>query len=1321
MSVIKERYRDLAPIGVNLSDTVVLAQAWKKAHKFIRQHNWYADGLELDCSVVDLERALAQWSIELASPTYVPDKLRLVPAPKNAKWIFVQHVIPNTVSAFLDSTLEALSSEPSFSDWSAKRESKTVEDSSTEVSTQKLRPLAHISIRDQTFATSVMMCLAEAVETAQGDSSEPDVMKSRAARVASYGNRLHCHWDGQETDSPRARFPWGNGRSYRQFFQDYRTFLARPRLICAEYSGQVQSNRELYVVTLDIKSFYDQVDCAALIKILRNVQAQFEKQVGVPPELAADELFWARTTSIFNWAWRDGEHLHAPVVNGEFKLALGLPQGLVASGFFANAYLLGLDKKMGDLVEQQHSLGAMKLIDYCRYVDDVRIVVESTSRLDGVQLVALLDSAKLLLTEQLALHCAEIGARQLLELSPSKCSVVPYRSISAQSNISALMEVLQSELSGPFDMDSLVQAAGGLEGLLLISDQVDEAPAPVRSRLNLANIAMPNTDVRDDTVKRFVATRIAQLLRHRLAMTDRSAPAGISNRDSERVTQGSALTHEFETTARKLIKCWAENPSLVLLLRCGLDLFPHPRLLAPVIEALVTKVFHQRHGPFSADDEREVRVAQYVVADLFRAGTVETGFRAIDEYPDRVDIIGYREHLAVLARRFLAPTANSPWYLQQQALLFLASVGDHSVVVSNQEDLKAHSDLHCAMSYAPTSSEPLLSILPLALVGQQLNSQPERFGMWFCEALRETKESDIQNRAIATVSLNRPDLMMATLNSRMSRTREWRKFVPNSIISLHRNSSSKATPLKNGGEVTLLRLMAFVTNEFSQENALLLLTQALLRFPSIIDDLNSGVDASEITLTCEDWDEIQALPEDEGFFKVVRIQRASTVHPLYSTPIWIDVDKAWLYGLGRILRAALTGELDYTTRRYLVTEELGGYRGLRGTWFSRQFGLLNSNKGLLDEPAPVSPWLSDFLSNLLQWPGIVQRSDESKPSSLPRTPEELLRFVNLRVADQRALYGHRSRMPIYVIPTAEGAPLENRPLRVAIVQPLLPRRDDFDVKDPTHWTPKMMAKHKRHLAEVCKLTYQKLRTWESARGSATSDRDGNTPAIDIVLFPELAVHPEHMRHLRILSDMVGASIFTGLTFLKSPRTGAVINQGMWLIRTKIPGGGRDIQYVWQGKKHPMKLERDLGIVGYRPHTTLIEFPIGVTHPTRVAATICYDATDLDLLADLRERSDMFLVSALNQDVQTFDNMVAALHFHMYQPVVLANSGEFGGSTAQAPLPKHERLISHVHGNDQIAVSIFEIDPSPFKSTKLGKAPVELKAAPAGYMGRPGKR
>lgn len=422
--------------------------------------------------------------------------------------------------------------------------------------------------------------------------------------------------------------------------------------------------------------------------------------------------------------------------------------------------------------------------------------------------------------------------------------------------------------------------------------------------------------------------------------------------------------------------------------------------------------------------------------------------------------------------------------------------------------------------------------------------------------------------------------------------------------------------------------------------------------------------------------------------------------------------------MGRILRSAITGEFDFTSRRFLVTEEVGRYNGLRSTWFKRRFGLLNTGRGLLDEPGPVSPWLSGLLSTLLQWPGVEFRAYSAADAGHVRTAAELLTLIQERIAVQRGLFGPRSKMPMYVVPVDDHEPLQNRPLRVAIVQPMRPRRDEFDVKDPTHWTAGALAEHRRHLAEVCRLTHQKLKTWASAAGATTASEKADEPMVDVILFPELAVHPEHVFLLRRLSDKVRANIFTGLTFQHSHKAGGTVNQGLWLIRTESASHGRAFQYVWQGKHHPMKDEVKMGVKGHRPHVTLVELPIGTKSRTRIAAAICYDATDLDLVADLRDRSDMFLVAALNQDVQTFDNMIAALHFHMYQPIALANSGEFGGSTAQVPLPKHERLIAHVHGNQQVAVSVFEVDPSLFKSTVSAKAPKTLKAPPAGYKGRP---
>src|SRR5574337_2013944 len=88
MTIVHDKYRVLAPRVSLLQDVVVLAQAWKKAHTYIRRHNWYADTLELDCSAVDLDRRLRQWSQELKDGDFLPNPVWLVPAPKNGAWGF---------------------------------------------------------------------------------------------------------------------------------------------------------------------------------------------------------------------------------------------------------------------------------------------------------------------------------------------------------------------------------------------------------------------------------------------------------------------------------------------------------------------------------------------------------------------------------------------------------------------------------------------------------------------------------------------------------------------------------------------------------------------------------------------------------------------------------------------------------------------------------------------------------------------------------------------------------------------------------------------------------------------------------------------------------------------------------------------------------------------------------------------------------------------------------------------------------------------------------------------------------------------------------
>ena len=93
----------------------------------------------------------------------------------------------------------------------------------------------------------------------------------------------------------------------------------------------------------------------------------------------------------------------------------------------------------------------------------------------------------------------------------------------------------------------------------------------------------------------------------------------------------------------------------------------------------------------------------------------------------------------------------------------------------------------------------------------------------------------------------------------------------------------------------------------------------------------------------------------------------------------------------------------------------------------------------------------------------------------------------------------------------------------------------------------------------------------------------------------------------------------------------------------------------------------------------------------MTAAICYDATDLALAHDLRRQSDGLVVPALNRNVAVFDNMATALNYHMYQLVIVANNGEYGGSSAYWPSgDRHRRRLFHLFGGRQATTAFVHI-------------------------------
>jgi hypothetical protein len=191
-------------------------------------------------------------------------------------------------------------------------------------------------------------------------------------------------------------------------------------------------------------------------------------------------------------------------------------------------------------------------------------------------------------------------------------------------------------------------------------------------------------------------------------------------------------------------------------------------------------------------------------------------------------------------------------------------------------------------------------------------------------------------------------------------------------------------------------------------------------------------------------------------------------------------------------------------------------------------------------------------------------------------------------------------------------------------------------------------------------------------------------------------------------------VFCGLVFHPMTQNSSkLINSGLWILPVRT-AEGRKLHFIEQGKWNLTPDEVELGITPFRPCQWLVEARSDTNKPWRLSAAICYDATDLSLAADLRNESDAFIVSALNRDIGTFDTMVSALHYHMFQHVVLVNSAEFGGSTAQAPYSEqYKKVIVHHHGMDQPVVSVVELDFSAFRGRPFKKGKNETKSGPLG--------
>ena len=1207
-----------------LREEYVLVQAWKKTASHIRYHNWFSDTLALDRVAVNLPAFLSELRKRLQSPeSWRNDPLRIVPAPKSQRWRVREGV------------------------W------EPVEKGATSA---RLRPLAHVSLADQVVATALMLCLADRVETLQGDPRRSARDLESRRQVVSYGNRLFC-----DAVSGELRHRWGSTKLYRAYFQDYRAFLSRPAI--AAESIPATEEKHVYIVHADLRQFYDRVRPNLLTEAINRVRRDGD-----------DQAFFSLAESVLDWGWHSRDErdvrIYAEQAELEDFTRVALPQGLVASGFFANVVLLPFDEALRAAMGAEIAPGIL-LADSCRYVDDLRILVAVAPNADGPS-----NDLEQIVSSWLGQVLDESAPG--LALSPHKTQVVTLagdeRPLVRQS---AKMNRIQSAVSGGFDALGGEEILNAIQGLM-------RAQEALRFSDDSGWRLSPVPDVSDDTVARFGAARYRTTFRSiRPLLQDGDTPDESEVRTGDTPPGGRLrvvrtrreLDEDARAFALGLIQRWIDDPSNVRLLRIGLDLWPDVELLREVLSLL--RPFTEKGGR----RKEPRRVAWYCLAEVFRAGATETGLVPDTEsLPSGIDLESYREELCREAARLVTlPVPTIPWYLRQQALLLLAACDPVGAPVART-------------GAGPETRHYREMIRFLRGEGYRLRSSD------FATLAVLARRAFVDR--VRAVELTRPGL-------NPSRKRQLAQRDPAFLLELvdtytdpvlfddlsARVREDLCRPLESsdGDHDTLAKAVLSTRPSGSLRNEL-----SLLRFARAFleqwekQELPLEVIApGQVTLK---------LSKDQTIADVENLRilgsRADASGSMYAVPAWCEAGERWRFQLGFLLRFILSRHPDFTrpVRRASWKETESVYRPAESHWYQRLYGLYSGQPAFGDDWVPITDWVEGFLLALLRWPGC--RAPDGF-GWVEQGIEEARSQISERIADLEQRRGDATGALILPLlakrPTATNA---KRPLRACVVQTAVPAANDFHQTDLVLDGPAIRRKHRNHLSAALAAVEHMLALRETHKGS-----EGR---LDWLILPELAVHPKDVRtHLVPFARAHRAIILTGLTYEEILTGQPLVNSALWVIPEWSDAYGLQIRTRRQGKAHLAPDEQAFNgggariLQGFRPCQWLIGYPWSDADgdpPVWLTAAVCYDATDLGLAADLRDESDILAIPALNKDVKTFDQMALALHYHMFQLVVIANNGQYGGSNAYWPRSDaHVRQVFHTYGQPQASIAFLEID------------------------------
>jgi len=617
---------------------------------------------------------------------------------------------------------------------------------------------------------------------------------------------------------------------------------------------------------------------------------------------------------------------------------------------------------------------------------------------------------------------------------------------------------------------------------------------------------------------------------------------------------------------------------------------------------------------------------------------------------------------------------NQPWFLRQQASLLLITNGrSYDVWEHLHNDQTPELMRYAALSSMTSSILTPISPPPL---------DQERLGLLIiADQLGYINEA--RANFVSSLSTTDPHVRKKYASEAISLCPSWHTYLSETPADNTQESDSKQIRLADLIRPHSPSSSIKITQHLQTERGALELLVRLLRDPAITTLDNRLIAPEDITFEAKD---LAAVDLTNG----LRLDDSP-----YALPTWSIGPRRWRMAVGMLARAAFTNRYDYTTMwRPEITPALR-YRGLRSTWFKRRHGMFHRPDGLAGPLAGCSSWFADLLTRLLAWPGAVVWESDSLTGDHLLTPESLASRIEERLEELSQSYAAASRMPVYEHEVRHNGSDDGR-LTVAMIQTVRPWQKDFtefgaELNDPAFRKPR-----RDHLAGMLRLTEQHLRISASLRNPKDSSP---RPQAHVTLLPEVAVHENDLDLIERYVDRTGSAVFCGMVFHRGlPDRDDLVNLGLWIIRDE-QASGRSLRRIAQGKQHMTPEEGALNIVGHRPHQVVLRVHRPGEHgfTYRLSGCLCYDATDLNLAADMRHHSDLFVIAANNRDVNTFDAMAGSLNYLMFQHVGIVNTGEFGGTLIHAPhRTTHNRVLTHHHGGQNAAVSVVDLDLSTFQ-------------------------